>query len=103
MNATTAGIPVVLGPEGYENQLSLWKVKTRVQASGINGETREPFSKDWNIVAGGPEDAVPKVYSKYSSGKGRFKDLFSQQGEWVIVTKIEILGIEWLNSIDITE
>lgn len=103
MNATVAGIPVVLGPEGYENHLSLWKVKTRVQMSSLNGEAKEPFNNDWNIVAGSPGDAAPKVYSKYSSGKANFQDPSSLKYEWVIVTKIEILAIEWLNYVDITE
>ena len=103
MNTTAAGIPVVMGPEGSENMMSLWKVKTKVQISSLNGETKEPFNKEWNVVAGDPGAAVPKVYSKYSKDRANFQDPFSGNYEWVIVSKIEILGIEWLNSIDITE
>jgi len=103
MNAIAAGIPVVLGPEGSEKTMSLWKVKARVQISSLNGETKDSFNKELNVVAGDPGAAVPKVYSEYSKGRAHFQDPSSGKHEWVIVTKVEILGIEWLNSIDITE
>jgi hypothetical protein len=103
MNATAAGIAVVLGPDGSENKMSLWKVKTRVHFSSLSGEAKVPFDNEWTVVAADPATAVPKVYSKYSKDRANFQDPSTQKDEWVLVTKVEILGIEWLNSVDITE
>lgn len=103
MNATAAGIPVVLGPEGSENKMSLWKVRTQIHMLRPSGEAIGPLDNEWNVVAADPGIAVPKVYSKYSKDRALFRDPASGECEWVIVTKVEILGIEWLHSVDITE
>lgn len=92
MNATASGIAITLGPEGSEKFLSLWKVRIRIQVVGIDGEEKAPHCAEWNIVSYGPATAAPMVYSRYSEHQGD-----------KIVSRIEILSIEWLNTVHIAK
>lgn len=88
-----AGIPVVMYPEGRGYGLSLWSVKTRIKVSHANGEVKDGFDVDHRVIAFNPVDAVPKMYSKYSSTTPNIT---------LIVTSIEVVGIEWLSVVDVT-